>query len=292
MIKNKTVTVKAPAKLNLFLEVGNKRPDGYHDIVSVMQTVSLYDTVRIRLSDRAGISLNTEGADLPTDERNTAFAAAKAYLPYFGGKIKGIEINIEKRIPLSSGLGGGSADAAAVLTGLNRINGGLLGKAALARLGLAVGADVPFCVNKGTALVNGIGEVISPCPRLCDCAFVIYVNGEKESTGKMYGELDLAGKRDKRTAAEIIDSLSGENPEEIGKNLYNAFDAVSRAGRVAHGITDGNGVFGRCMSGSGPSEYLLCDNPQTAERIGKLLKKAGLTPYIAEPVFGDEISVS
>ena len=161
------------AKLNLTLDVLDKRPDGYHDLKSVMQTVSVRDDIEIDLGTGKPWVLHCDMEGIPTDERNLAWKAAKLYLDTIGKDPDGLEIRIKKRIPVGAGMAGGSADAAAVLRALNRHYGQPLSIGALAELGSLVGSDVPFCTVCGTAMVEGRGERIRKLPDMPECFFVI-----------------------------------------------------------------------------------------------------------------------
>ena len=167
-----TIFEPAYAKVNLTLDVLGKRPDGYHDLQSVMQTISLRDDIEIDVGTGKPWKLLCSREDIPCDERNLAWKAAKVYCEAMNKDPDGLEIRITKRIPSQAGLGGGSADAAAVLRALNEHYGNPLSIMALAELGAQVGSDVPFCVVGGTAMVEGRGERIRMLPAMPDCVFV------------------------------------------------------------------------------------------------------------------------
>jgi 4-diphosphocytidyl-2-C-methyl-D-erythritol kinase len=168
-----TLYESAYAKLNLTLDVLGKRPDGYHDLKSVMQTISIRDDIEIDIGTQKPWTLKCDKESIPTDERNLAWKAAKVYLDAVKKNPDGIEIRITKRIPSEAGMGGGSADAAAVLRALNRYYDYPLSVLALAELGASVGSDVPFCTLCGTAMVEGRGERLRKLPDLPDCVFVV-----------------------------------------------------------------------------------------------------------------------
>ena len=178
------------AKLNLTLDVLGKREDGYHDLQSVMQTISIRDDIEIDIGTGKPWCLKCDKDNIPTDERNLAWKAAKVYCDAMGKDPDGIEIRITKRIPSEAGLGGGSADAAAVLRALNRHYGDPLSILALAELGAQVGSDVPFCTLCGTAMVEGRGERLRKLPNLPECVFVVCKPDFSSSTPELYKKLD------------------------------------------------------------------------------------------------------
>ena len=177
------------AKINLTLDVLGKRADGYHDLQSVMQTISIRDDVEIDVGTGKPWRLLCSVEGIPTDEKNLAWKAAKSYCDAMGKDPEGLEIRIVKRIPSGAGLGGGSADAAAVLRALNRHYGDPLSVLALAELGAQVGSDVPFCVVGGTAMVEGRGERLRKLPDMPDCLFVVCKPDFSVSTPELYGKI-------------------------------------------------------------------------------------------------------
>ena len=180
----------AYAKLNLTLDVLGKRPDGYHDLKSVMQAISVRDDVEIDLGTGKPWALSCTMEGIPCDERNLAWKAAKVFFDRVKKDPGGLEIRITKRIPTEAGLGGGSADAAAVLRALNDHYGKPLSIGALAELGAEVGSDVPFCVICGTAMVEGRGEKLRRLPDMPDCVFVICKPDFSVSTPALYKKID------------------------------------------------------------------------------------------------------
>ena len=192
------------AKINLTLDVLGKRPDGYHDIKSVMQTISVRDDIEIDVGTGKPWKLLCDKGHIPTDDRNLAWKAAKLFFDTTGIDPDGIEIRITKRIPSEAGLGGGSADAAAVLRALNRHYGAPFSLPALAELGGQIGSDVPFCTLCGTAVAEGRGERMRHLPNMPDCIFVICKPEFSVSTPELYRKLDetVIGRRPDHSAIE------------------------------------------------------------------------------------------
>lgn len=163
------VKVKAYAKINLMLDIVNRRNDGYHDLFMIMQSVSVYDTITVTENKSKSISITCNIDDIPLNNKNIAWKAAEAFFEATKKKNKGINIDIIKRIPHAAGLAGGSADGAAVLVALNKIYKTELSETALCRIGVKIGADVPFCITGGTLLAQGIGDILSKVKPLRKC---------------------------------------------------------------------------------------------------------------------------
>ena len=197
MENRKKITMLAPAKINVCLGVTGKRPDGYHDIDSVMQTVSLFDKVKVSLAENPKgkkIEVFCPGFDELNGENDIAYGMAQIFFEYTKTENYDVYIEIEKVIPMEAGLGGGSSDAAAVLLALNELTGEGLSEGELTAIGAKVGADIPFLLHKGTAFVGGIGEIITPCRDLPETAVLIaYPKSEKVSTGKAYKAIWQSG---------------------------------------------------------------------------------------------------
>ena len=257
------LTVKSNAKINLALSVYGVNSEGYHNIYSVMQTVSLFDTVTVQ--EHEFISVTADGA--PCGEENICFAAAKAFSRFGGARI-----HIEKRIPLVAGLGGGSSNAAAVLLALNRIYGKPFSNEKLEKIALTLGADVPLFLKGGTLLVDGIGEKVSSVKPLA-CALVIIKDGIKSSTGEMYKKLDRAGLTDRRGDVEkLINNIEENNLSLVGKTLFNDFERVCPCDEIKADLLS-QGAVGACLSGSGPSVFGIFESIEKAEYAAKALEK-------------------
>ena len=216
----------AYAKLNLTLDVLGKREDGYHDLQSVMQTISVRDDIEIDVGTGKPWKLLCSVEGIPTDETNLAWKAAKVYCDAMHKDPDGLEIRITKRIPSGAGMGGGSADAAAVLRALNRHYGDPLSIFALAELGAQVGSDVPFCTLCGTAMVEGRGERLRKLPDMPDCVFVVCKPEFSVSTPELYKKIDevAIAKRPDNRAMES--ALVAGDLGKVAENLCNVFDPV------------------------------------------------------------------
>ena len=221
-----TLREYAFAKINLTLDVLGKREDGYHDLRSVMQTVSIRDDIEIDLGTGKPWNLLCDKEDIPVDERNLAWKAAKLFFETTKKDPDGLEIRITKRIPCEAGLGGGSADAAAVLRALNRHYDAPFSILALAELGAQIGSDVPFCVLGGTAMVEGRGERLRKLPDMPDCFIVVCKPDFSCSTAKLYEELDrneIARRPDNKA---LESALYAGDLGKIAENIWNVYDPV------------------------------------------------------------------
>ena len=278
----KRITVPAYAKINLFLDVINKRNDGYHNIESVMQSVSLCDEVTVEVEVGEGIEINQffENSDLPCDETNLCYKAANAYLVYFGIDNVKININVDKRIPCQAGLAGGSADAAAVIRGLDMAFGKTTDTALLSKIGLMVGSDVGFCIYGGTCAVEGRGEIVKPIAKLEKYWVVIAKsNSESVSTSVAYSRIDS---NEKKTSPKImfsdyVDAVIDGNNAKVESGMYNLFQDVMKDELTDTyeiiGIMKKNGSLGAQMSGSGPSVFGLFDCEEKARVALKALEE-------------------
>ncbi len=282
-----SITLNAYAKINLFLEVCEKRPDNYHNIDSIMQTVSLCDVVTVSKDDTI-IVTNTAG--LPNDKSNLAYKAANLFFEHFGIK-NGCKIHIQKNIPISAGLAGGSTDAAAVLKGLNTIYNINASVDTLCALGAKLGADVPFCIKGGTFITKGIGDVMTPCKTLPDCYIVVSKTGEGVSTPYAYGEIDKYREQNKhtiKTSDKIISSLDEGKLEKICSETFNIFESVVCPIRPMvneqKSIMNSNNALVSMMSGSGPSVFGVFVCEQDAVNAVQQLDKFGAQAFVCRPI--------
>lgn len=275
---------KAFAKINLSLDIVGKRADGYHLLRTVMQSVSLYDTVWAEKD--AGISLSCTAEGVPLDEKNTAVRAARVFFSETGIS-GGVQLKIEKKIPMQAGLGGGSADAAAVLRLLDALYETKLSTEALCRMGEAVGADVPFCVRGGAALAEGIGEKLTPLKPMPACNLVIVRPQEGVCTAAAYALIDRLGQNIPETTDQMLCALREGVVPKIGNALFNVFDYVSNAASLPaiKAVMKAFGAFGACMSGSGSAVYgIFAPDDLHAEQCRKALQAQYGTAFLCHPV--------
>lgn len=278
----------AYAKLNLTLDVLGKREDGYHDLQSVMQTISIRDDVEIDIGTGKPWKLLCSVEGIPTDETNLAWKAAKVYCDTMAKDPDGLEIRILKRIPSGAGMGGGSADAAAVLRALNRHYGEPLSILALAELGAQVGSDVPFCVLCGTAMVEGRGERLRRLPNMPDCIFVVVKPDFSVSTPELYKKIDsvaIARRPDNKAMERAL--LAGDLAEVV-ENIYNVFDPVVTEDHLElnyiKSLFHQYGAVGYQMTGSGSAVFGIVSEFEVAAVICNMLKENYPNVFIGKPV--------
>ncbi len=269
--------IKACAKINLTLDVTGKREDGYHLLDTVMHTVSLFDQVELIRKATPGILLKCSESYLPSDRRNTAYRAAQLFLARCGLEKEGVSLFIEKRIPSRAGLGGGSADAAAVLKGLNLLFDTKLSLESLAELGGEIGADVPFCVMGGAKRCRGVGEKLTAVPSLPRCSILICKPPAGMSTPRAYALIDQYPLSGRRFTPKMVEALNGGSLPEISRTLGNRFDEVMKLSKVREikKIMLSAGALGAMMTGSGSAVYGIFDTGRAARKCLSLLEGKG-----------------
>lgn len=283
-----TLYEPAYAKVNLTLDVLCKRADGYHDLQSVMQSISLCDDIYIDVGTELPWSLFCSDADIPCDSRNLAWKAAKVFCDAMRIDPNGLQIRITKRIPSQAGLGGGSSDAAAVLRALNKHFKTSLSSFALAELGALVGSDVPFCVLCGTAMAEGRGERLRRLPNLPACTFVVCKPDFPVSTPELFRKLDQAVISRRPNNAVMENGLNSGSIAEIAKEVFNVFDPVVSADHpeIDHikAICASCGALAQQMSGSGSAVFAIMPSEKAAQAAYDQLKAHYSQVFIAKPV--------
>lgn len=280
------VTVHAPAKINLTLDIVGVREDGYHLLESIFQAVSVYDTITVKTRWGKGITLVADECDCPA-EKNTAYKAAEAFFRYTGLK-KGVKITIEKHIPQQAGMGGGSADAAGVLWALNLLFGTRLTIAQLCDIGLAVGADVPFCVLGGTAFVTGIGERLQILPPLPDCYIVVAQPDEGISTKEAYAAVDNAVITHRPDNAAAIAALQAGDLSAVCRQAVNVFEVATELEGVAAIRRKMETFSPLCsqMTGSGSCVFAIFADRDSAVECQLDLQEEYPTAFVCRPCNG------
>lgn len=249
--------LNAYAKLNLSLDILNRRDDGYHDLCMVMQSVSLCDTITLT-PQQAGITLACDIQNIPTDQHNIAYQAAAAFFDEI--KIPdGVDIRIEKKIPSQAGMAGGSTDAAAVLRGLNQLYRNPLSTEKLCQIGARLGADVPYCILGGSMLAEGIGDKLSPLPSMPECAIVICKPSANVSTAEAFRRADERISSAHRYSSGVVNALHQADLYLLGKSLGNEFEDILPIPEVLSLKTYflQSGAIGAAMTGSGSAVFAL-----------------------------------
>lgn len=278
------ITVNAPAKINLFLDIIGRLDNGYHSLFMVMQSVDLADTVVIETAEEKGICLTCSDDRLPTDSKNIAYKAAVKFCEYSGFE-PSFRIHIEKRIPFAAGLAGGSADAAAVIVGLNSVLNTGFTQRQLCEIGLSVGSDVPFCIAGGTQLSQSTGGVLSPLKELDDCFVVLAKPEAGVSTAEAYAAADNA-QLYRPDSMRMLDACEKGDFEGICRYAGNVFEQVIEVPERV----EFKRIMRECgtslcqMSGSGPTVFGLFKNIEDAEKCVDKLKEICNNVYLAKPV--------
>lgn len=278
------ITVKSPAKINLFLDILGKMDNGFHSLFMVMQSVDLYEKVAVDRADKDGIFLTCSDPRLPQDDKNIAYKAASAFFDYTE-ITPCCKIDIEKHIPFAAGLAGGSADAAAVIVALNKLYETKLSTEALCEIGLTVGSDVPFCIMGGTCLSQNRGEVLSKLKPLKECFIVLAKPESGVSTAQAYAAADSAHiyHPDK---LRMLEACANGDFEGICKLAGNVFEQVIEVvERVEFKkIMRNHGSVLSQMSGSGPTVFGIFENEANASACADELRKICDDVYVTKPV--------
>lgn len=275
--------LRAMAKINLGLDVIRRREDGYHEVRMIMQTIRMYDTLEIRRKKTPGISLSVNLPYIPCDERNLVYKAAKLLMDEFQVE-DGLSIRLNKFIPVAAGMAGGSSDAAAAFVGVNRLFRLGLSARELMDRAVQVGADVPYCVMRGTALAEGIGEKLTPLPPLPDCHILIGKPGINVSTKTAYENLKLDENRKRPDIDGMIRDIGNGDLYAMTGKMQNVFEpGIIREYPVIQEIKDlmtERGALKAMMSGSGPTVFGIFDSTEKLHAAAAALEKSGLAKTI------------
>lgn len=269
------IILKARAKINLTLDVLNKREDGYHNVKMIMQTINLYDTIFIKKIRKEEIRLYTNLRWLPVDNRNLAYKAAEILKQSYNIK-DGIAIELKKRIPVSAGLAGGSSDAAATLIGIRTLFNLKASNSELMSIGKQLGADIPYCIMRGTALAENIGDKLTRLPK-CPRAYVVLAKPPiSVSTAAIYNDIDLNNITKRPDTDLVIQAIKNDDINTVAQNMYNVMEEVtSKKYPIINEYKEfllEKGALGTIMSGSGPTVFGLFDDKLKARQAYYRLK--------------------
>ena len=283
-----TITEKAYAKLNISLDVSKAREDGYHDMVMVMQTVSLCDELSITLDQTGVVRAEADLRYIPRDDRNLAVKAAKLYFAKTGREGTGAVIRMKKRIPVGAGMAGGSSDATAVIRALSRNFGQELKKDEMMALAEQTGSDVAFCVLGGTALAEGRGEILTPLRDMPDCTIVICKPDYSISTPELFRAIDREKLRVHPDTAGILEAIREGNLAQICRRMYNVFEDVpDRRMKIIGGIKTrliNKGAEGAVMTGTGSAVFGIFIDENTAKKACSAMAREFPFTCLAKPV--------
>lgn len=274
------IALKAFAKINLCLDITGIHSDGYHEIDTIMQSIDLYDTIVVKPNDTGKIKVECSNASI-CGNYNIALHAAELFL-HDAGLNCGVDIQIEKNIPLCSGLGGGSADAAAVLNALNILFNKPFTVSQLSSIGLTLGADVPFCIVGGTKRCKGIGEIVTDAPDFVDRYFVLLNCGKKESTKQMYKTIDTTVNLVRPNVDSFVTAIKNNHYDVLYNNCKNVFSSCYNLEKIQSDVLNsGADVF--CLSGSGSYAYALLKNIEAANQCKSNLENIGYSAIVCAP---------
>ena len=281
------IQMKALAKVNLGLDVIRRREDGYHEVKMIMQTVRLYDRIILEKTQQ-GISMETNLSFLPVNEQNIAYRAAKMLMDEFHIQ-SGLHIKIDKHIPVAAGMAGGSTDGAAVLYGVNKIFELGLTKRQLMERGVKLGADVPYCIMRGTVLSEGIGEILTPVSSLPDCHILIAKPPVSVSTKHVYENLKLDKIEKHPDIDGMVEALRMEDLHGVTQRMENVLETVTIPEhpeiQQIKDLMIKEGALNALMSGSGPTVFGIFDDREKGMRARDLLRKSSLArqTYLVRP---------
>ena len=279
------IQLKALAKINLGLDVLRRREDGYHEVKMIMQTIGLHDDLEIRKTKTPGIQVKTNLYYLPPNENNLVYKAVKLLMDEFQIQ-DGVSIQLKKRIPVAAGMAGGSSDGAAVLWGINQMYGLGLSMQALMERGVRLGADVPYCIQRGTALAEGIGEKLSVLPPMPKCTILIAKPGISVSTKFVYENLHANDLKPEQhpDVDSMIEAMRQKDLGLLCSRMGNVLETVTIPAypvinEIKRTMMD-NGAIGSMMSGSGPTVFGIFDSPVAAKQAMKAVRAAKLAKQI------------
>ena len=278
--------IKAYGKVNISLDVVGKREDGYHLLSMIMQNIDLYDEIEVEKQE-CGIILECNKSYVPVDNRNLAYKAAEIFKERYD-IVDGVKINIEKNIPVSAGLAGGSTDAAAVLKVMNKLFNVNATEEELMELGLQLGADIPYCLHGGTALCEGIGEIITPIKPFRDKIVVLVKPAFGVSTKEVYKNFNLEKVKQHPKTAEIINAIENDDLNFVASNMKNLLENVTlRKHKILIKIKEemnACGAINSMMSGSGPTVFAFFDDMLKAQRCFEKMKKKYSDVFITRTI--------
>lgn len=280
--------LRALAKINLGLDILGKREDGYHEVRMIMQTIQMYDVLEIKKKEEPGISLSVNYPFVPCDERNLVYKAAQLLMDEFQVK-QGVTMRLEKFIPVAAGMAGGSSDAAAALVGINRLFKLGLSEKELMDRAVSIGADVPYCVMRGTALAEGIGEKLTKIAQVPRCYVLVGKPGINVSTKAAYESLELDKIKDRPDIDGMIRDIENGDLYAMTSKMGNVFEPgiIARYPVIQQikDLMEENGALKAMMSGSGPTVFGIFDEKEKMEKAAAILRESKL----AKTVFSTQV---
>lgn len=288
------IVINAMAKINLGLDVLRRRENGYHDVKMIMQTVNIFDTLEFVKKDMSQIVVRTSHSELPTDENNLIYKAAKLLFDKCSVE-QGVEITLTKRIPIAAGMAGGSTDAAATLVGINRLFNLNFTVEQLKEIGVTIGADVPYCIEGGTALSEGIGEILTKLPDAPDCFVVVAKPEISVSTKYVYENLHANELKHHPDIDGMAEALGQKDLDGVCNRMENVLETVTETKYPVISqlkkLLKEAGAENSIMSGSGPTVFAIFKQEDMAVRALEMVEKSGLAKQSFVTVFAKEAQV-
>lgn len=285
------ITVIAPAKINLSLDITGVDERGYHLLDMIMQSVSLFERVTITRKD-SEISLSSNARYIPTDSKNVAVKAAMLFFEYTGIQ-GGCHIHIKKTVPIKAGMAGGSADAAGVIVGLDKLYGTNLTKEQMCEIGAKAGSDVPFMIMGGTKRVQGVGDIISPCAPMPKCHLVICMPAKGVSTPQAFANYDTMGEKTLVETDKLVAAMEADDIYAVAKYMANDLEkaAGSEDTQPIKEMLIQQGAIGSVMTGSGAAVFGVFDSEEKAKQAREYFRGRVRSVFVAKPVsFGATIA--
>lgn len=288
------LSIKAMAKINLGLDVLRRRENGYHDVKMIMQTVNIYDTLDFYKKKKEGISIRVGDAKLPTNEKNLIYKAARLMYDKYGMK-EGVDITLTKRIPIAAGMAGGSTDAAATLVGLNKLFDLKASVEELKEIGVKIGADVPYCIEGGTALSEGIGEILTRLPAAPDCFVVVAKPEISVSTKYVYENLHANELKYHPDIDGMVKAIEEQDLDGICQRMENVLETVTETrypviSQIKKLLKEA-GARNALMSGSGPTVFAIFKEEEKAKAALRKIQQSGLVKQSFVTTFAKETQV-
>ena len=288
------ISINAMAKINLGLDVLRRRENGYHDVKMIMQTVNIYDTLDFVKLQEAKIIVKTDSMELPTDENNLIYKAAKLLFDRCE-VTEGVEITLTKRIPIAAGMAGGSTDAAAALVGINRLFDLKLTMEELKGIGVKIGADVPYCIEGGTALSEGIGEILTKLPDAPDCFVVVAKPEISVSTKYVYENLHANELKYHPDIDGMVEAIREGNLNGVCKRMENVLETVTEVKYPVisqlKALLKDAGAKNALMSGSGPTVFAIFEEKEIAKKALEAVQNSGLAKQSFVTIFAKETQI-
>lgn len=283
-----SVSVRTPAKINLSLDILGKRYDGYHFVKTIMQTVSVFDEITVQPNEASEIRIFCDMPDIPCDFKNLAYKAAIAFFEHIDKTPNGIDITINKTIPALAGLAGGSSNAAGMVVALNELMETNLSIDELCDIGEKIGADVPFCIVGGTALAEGVGDILTQLPNIPECYILIVKPKINISTPEAYSKFDLLEVPKSSEFDDMIAAIAMQDIEKISNLLFNALEYASDCNeilRIKEEMLD-MGALGALMSGSGSAVYGIFEKKKHASKCAEVFSQTYDFVEVCTPHYG------